>query len=464
MVIKMKSLDLNNVVEQIGGEIIQGTDSLKIKDLVVRARRLKQDTLLFDLYHDKLINPDSHFKNFSYAIVTDTPGNFAGLGENATIIRVADINDACWKFVEFYRSQFKIPVIGVTGTCGKTTTKEMIKHILSAKYRVNATYKSLNATFRNLGYLLEIDDTTQAAVYEMGIAYPGDLKTTCKYFKPQVGVITNIGIDHLQGFRTLDAYIKGKAEFLEGLGYEGNLILNADDENIKKIDLSKYRGNIIYFGFSKQSHFRVLDAEQVEGGQKFTLQYKEEIHHFFIPLYGRFNVYNSAAAIAAAYTVGVDIKTAGERLASFKNVERHFEFNKGINDSIIIDDTWSTNPTSSEEALKLLKTLSQGKKTIAALGKMSLLGKKSNEYHYKIGEKVTEIGIDLLIVIGDEARNIGFGALEKGMNRDNVFFCRNSDEAYEILKNVLDRNSIALVKTSMMSSYSDLMDKLIIKK
>lgn len=460
----MKRLLLKTIVEKINGRILQGTDNLIINNLVTRNTRLPQGALLFDLYHDKYENKDIYSESYSAAIVTDNPSNFTGLGEKFTIIQVSDINEACWKFIEFYRSLFTIPVIGITGTCGKTTTKEMIKHILSGNYKVNATYKSYNALFRNLDYLLDIDDNTQMAVYEMGVAYPGDLYTSCRYFKPQVGVITNIGIDHLQPFGTLDAYIKAKAEFLEGLGFEGTLILNADDENIKKIDLNKYKGNVVYFGFGGKSDFKASNVKHVKGGLEFTLQYKGSIYNFFIPGYPEFNVYNACAAIAASHAVGFDIKEAGERLATFQHVEKHFEFNNGINGSTVIDDTWSVNPTSAEAALKLLKYLSQEKETIAVLGRMSLLGRRSSEYHYKTGEKVADIGINQLIALGYGAYEIGLGALQKGMNEDNVHFCKNSDEAYEVLKNALDENSVVLVKTSMLSSYADLMEKIIVGK
>ena len=459
----MKTLLLKTIVEKIDGEIIQGTDNLLIDYFVTRTKRLKQGALLFDLYHDKYVNREMCPKGCRYAIVTDQSANFRGLGENITVVQVADITEACWEFIDYYRNLFNIPVIGVTGTCGKTSTKEMIKHILLENYNVKATHKSNNALFRNLGYLLDIDDTTQAAVYEMGVASPGDLITSCRFFQPQVGVITNIGIDHLQAFGTLDAYIEAKAEFLKGLGYKGTLILNGDDKNIKNIDLNKYQGNIVYFGFNDKADYKISNVKHVKEALNFTLQHQDEIYEFLIPGYGEFNVYNAVAAITATHAVGFAIKEAGERLTSFKNVEKHFELNKGINGSTVIDDTWSINPTSTEEALKLLKYLAQGKKSIAVLGKMSLLGKRSSEYHYKIGEKVADIGIDQLIVIGVRAKKIGWGALQEGMNQNNVYFCKDSDAAYEVLKKALDENSMALVKTSMLASYTDLMNRIIIR-
>jgi UDP-N-acetylmuramoyl-tripeptide--D-alanyl-D-alanine ligase len=162
--------------------------------------------------------------------------------------------------------------------------------------------------------------------------------------------------------------------------------------------------------------------------------------------------------------VGYDVQEAGDRLASYKNVEKHFEIKEGINGSTVIDDTWSTNPTSTEAALKLLKDFSNGRKTIAVLGKMSLLGKSSSEYHRKIGEKIADMGIDRLIVIGEGAGELGKGALRKGMKEDHVHFCKDSGEAYRVLKDSLDGNTVVLVKTSMLSSFDDLVDKIVIEK
>jgi UDP-N-acetylmuramoyl-tripeptide--D-alanyl-D-alanine ligase len=194
----MKRLSVSTIAQQIGGVIIQGSENLLVNNFAYHIKKVKQCTVYFDLLHEKTAASGYYFKNTLCAVVTDELERFVRCGENVTIIYVKDIDKAYWKLIDAYRVMFTIPVIGVTGTCGKTTTKEMIKHILEEKYKVNATYKSFNAEFRHLGYLLKIDEDTQAAVYEMGVASPGNLKVSCRYFKPQVGVITNIGVDHFK--------------------------------------------------------------------------------------------------------------------------------------------------------------------------------------------------------------------------------------------------------------------------
>ncbi len=459
----MKKLSLAIIATTIDGKIVQGSDNLPIANVVVKPRRITPNALLFDIRREKQQNSVHYQRNFPYALVTSRAGDFRGLGDNVTLVQVAKVSEAYWKFIDFYRNLFAIPVIGVTGTCGKTTTKEMIKHILAETYQINATYKSYNALFRNLNYLLDINDRTQAAVYEMGVAYPGDLKTSCRYFQPQVGIITNIGIDHLQAFRSLDAYIKAKAELLEGLGPQGTILLNGDDPNIRTIDLSNFKGKVSYFGFGEQCHFKIAKVRHGNANISCDLQYGGRRYRLAIPGHAEFNVYNAAAAIGATQAVGINVGDACDRLSTFQNVEKHFEFNQGINGSTIIDDTWSTNPTSIEAALKLLKFFSQGKKSIAVLGRVSLLGAQSNHYHYQIGEKCAALGLDHLIVIGDGADLIGHGALQNGMDPDRVSFCRDSDATYELLQNCLDKETIALVKTSMLTSYANLMEKLIVR-
>lgn len=460
----MKKLPLSEIIVNVNGKLIFGTDNIVIDNLVTRISRAKENSLVLDLYQDRLTNKNPDLGKNTYAVITDKPENFKGLTGKYALIQVEDSETAYWDFITYYRGLFDIPVIGITGTCGKTTTKEMIKHILSGSCRVDATYKSLNALHHHLSYLLEMDDETQAGVFEMGVAAAGDLLFSCAHFKPCIGVITNIGVDHLQAFSGLEGYIKAKSEILEGLADGGTVIVNADDENIKKMDFGRYKGNIFYFGFSDKSHFRISNVKYVDNGLEFTLKYGVKRYNLFIPGYGDFNVYNAAAAIAAAHSVGFGIEEAVERLKTFKHVERHFEFRKGINGSTVIDDTWSTNPTSAEVALKLLKSLSNGKKTIAAMGKMSLLGSKTKEYHNKIGKKIADFGINQLVVIGDDAWDIGYGAMQAGMSQTDIFLCNNSADALLVLKKILDENSILLVKTTMKASYSDLMNELLTTK
>lgn len=459
----MKSLNLIDIIEHIGGVWLQGSDNFKIRNIITVPGIMRSGTLFFNLDNLSLDKLNTNQVYPFSAIVSSIIPKTDQLEDSITLIKVTDVEEAFLKFVEYYRGFFAIPVIGVTGTNGKTTTKEMIRHILSEKYNINSTYRSKNSLSSNLKYLLRMDNKIEAGVFEMPVYCPGSLLKACKFLKPQVGIITNIGIDHIEGCSTLDSYIKAKAEFLEGLDNNGTIILNSDDRNIKKIELDKYKGKIIYFGFSRTSDFRVIDIAYTDVGTDFTFRYSNKDYRAFIPAFGEFNVLNALAAIAAVHSIAIEIQYAIDRIASFKNIEGHFEPFKGIKGSIVINDTWNTNPSSAEAALILFKQLSRGRETIAALGRMTLLAEYSDKYHIKIGRKVVQLGIDKLITMDDESKMIGTGAIKAGMNPDNVYFCRSKREVYSLLERILNQDSIVLLKATLEDSYSDLIDKITVK-
>lgn len=441
----MKHLILKDIISHINASIIKGNKDLVIKKVVTKPNKIKDNTLLF-YFDNKKLDLKSHQFNRSNVIVTDKPDNVLKHTGNPTIVKVADINQAYWDFVQYYRGLFQIPVIGVTGTCGKTTTTEMIKTILSKKYNTHSTWDGNNAFYLSLPYILGINSKTEAAVFEMGVGKPGDLKYMCKHYRPQVGVLLNIGTYHLQGCGTLEKYIGAKAELLEGLGFNGTLILNSDDKNSSKIDLSRFKGNIIYFGIKNRAHFTAKNVKYKNQGMKFVLENKDKSYPVYVPGYGEHNVYNALAAIAATCSIGIEINNSIEWLASFKPVRQHMQMRPGINGCTIIDDTWNCTPLSMESAIEVLKSLGKSKTTVAVFGYMPRLGAAGNLEYYRIGEKVAKAGIDFIITIGDDARKIGRKCITTGMDKNKVFFCTSAAELYQALLPLTGQDTVILFK------------------
>lgn len=445
----MKALYLNEIFSHIGGLMVQGEDNPLIKDVVTKPSKVGPNTLLIDLYSKSKINSKLFKKSTPIVVMTEKPNDFTHLGNGITVIKVDDIEVAYWKFIEYYRSLFNIPIIGVTGTCGKTTTKEMIKHILKKYYKVQSTYKSFNGGQRNHRYLLGINENTGAAVIEMGVDYPGDIRFYIKYFRPKIRVLLNIDVYHLVGCKTPEGYLEAKAEILHELDtVNGTLILNADDENIKKIDVSNFSKIIQYIGFSEGCHFRATNVSYDSKGTTFTLHHQNKIFPVRLCGYGKHNVYNALAAIAATWSAGVDVKDACEQLASFNQVMEHLEFKNGLGGSTVIDDTWNVTPLSMASALQVMKEMAVSKRKIALLGFMPQLGdgEYAKQEYSKMGEKVVDVQVDLLILIGDEAKEIGRRAIELGMDSSKVFFTTTGTETYPILHPYLNPESIVLLK------------------
>lgn len=460
----MKKMTLKNILPNLEVITVTGNQYSTIKHVVTKAEKVKDYTLFFNLKRQK----DFHLLRFNWSnvVMTDVPCIGANLSSAATIVRVGDISRAYWDFVQYYRSLFNIPVIGITGTCGKTTTTEMVKTIISKDFRIHSTYDGNNAWYLSLPYLLGIDDRTQAAVFEMGVGGPGQLSYICKHYQPQVGVLLNIGTYHLLGCKTQENYIKAKAELFEGLGYKGTLILNSDDKYTGEIDLKPFNGQVIYFGINNNAAFKARNIKYSHEGMKFTLVYKNKKYPAYVPGYGEYNVYNALAAIAAAHSIGIDPDDSIGQLASFQPVRQHMQLRPGINGCTIIDDTWNCTPPSMESALKVLKQLGDSKKTVAVLGYMPQLGTAGHREYERIGEIAAGVGMDLLITVGDEAKTIGIKALKAGLSKRKVLFCRSAEQLYEILSPLTGPNTLLLFKfpykyrLSKYPSYREFMTKI----
>lgn len=202
--------------------------------------------------------PVNRIKNYNNVfIVTDT--SFSDMEElnSEQIIMVKDLKESFFKFTSYYRHLFHIPVVAITGTCGKSTTKEMLKHILEDTHNVQATISSKNADYYNLSYLLGMDEETDVAVFETAVSKTGDMMQSCKYFYPTIGIMTMIDVDHTDQIRSFHDYLAEKAKIMEGMNNEGTLILNSDDPYLSNIDTSKFKGEILTFGKNKNATFRI---------------------------------------------------------------------------------------------------------------------------------------------------------------------------------------------------------------
>lgn len=297
-------------------------------------------------------------------------------------------------------------------------------------------------------YLLRIDDSTQVAVYEAAIRTPGDILYSSKHYLPNIGVITNIGVDHLDRCKTIEGYINTKAEMLSVIPEGGTLILNADDENTRKIDKSVCKGRIIYFGIDTPCLFQASHISYGNKGMNFTLTLNKMKYRIFVPGYGIHQVYNALAALAVTHELGIGISEAAKALASFELLTNHCEMKKGLNQSTIIDDTWSTNPTSLDAALNTLCGLNNQHKKVALIGHIKQLGDHAADYHKKVGRMIAQFNIDYLItseelanIIADECSLSGF--------KGQIFKFEQTEGVCDLLTSILDEETTILIKCSM---------------
>lgn len=448
----MKPLRVKEIRNLLQGELISGNELWNVNNAIYYNRHdlTKSNTLMFVSRSDAINWHEINNKGPSLVISDKPSSELKNALPNTTVIKVKSLVQSYWKFMDYYRNLFQIPVVAITGTCGKTTTKEMIKHILSKDWNIQASVSSKNEPRQSLPYLMGIEEKTKAAVFELGLGNIGNIKHQCNIYQPTIGIITNIGVHHLDGCGNLEGYIKAKSEIVEGIKKDGILILNADDSNTKKVPLHSFKGKIIYFGVSENSHFRASNIRFINRGMKFQIHFSNQTYDAFIPGYGEHQVYNALAAIAAVNEMGMDVKEAISRIATYKNMTRHLEFSNGIGGSTIIDDTWTNNPTSVEAALKVLDSIGQGKNIILVLGDIKRLGNFEKKYHREIGSLVAKRNIHTLITIGSKAEEIAKQAKEDGIEA-TVHVFPNVTGVIDVLKPILDRNTILLIKGPMSS-------------
>lgn len=459
----MKSLRLSEFINIIGGTIVSRIEGNPLITHVVsrKSYHIRDGTLIFFPHKSKLIKKRM-LK--SCVIVTDRPDLFQELREYFTIIAVKNSKVAFDRFIKYYRSLFPIPVVGITGTTGKTTTKEMVAHILEVDRNVVKTIASHNDRYRNLSYLMRINDETDAAVIEVGIGAPGGIESFDSFFKPKIGVITNIDVDHGSGFVNQQAYINEKAKMVEIIDRnEGAIILNNDDVTIQNFDYSYFKGKMITFAINNPVHVRADHIQYDEAGMRFTLYYRGEVFDCSVKGFGKHNVYNALAALAVSASMGIPMKEAIKGLRSFQPLERPLQIRKGLNQCTLIDDTWNTNAKSIEAALEVLTILARGRKTIAVLGEVEELGHLSESEHKRIGTFIHKYKIDTLVTVGKQAKYIAQEAQELGMDQSSIFTFEAQEGLVSFLKNIADSNSIVLIKASMRNSFEGIMEHLVVE-
>ena len=297
---------------------------------------------------------------------------------------------------------------------------------------------------------MSIEDDTDVAVFETAVGEPGDLTNAGNYYKPTIGIITNIGAHHLDHCKTLEGYINAKSEMLGVIGSEGTLIINADDENTKTIDFKQFTGKLITVGIGNNHDFSATNVQYSINGMQFILHH-QGIHYFVqIPVFGTHQVYNALAAIAAVVEVGLSIPQAISQLLTFRNLNKQIQLFKGVNGSLLIDDTWSITTTSLEAALNVLNNLANGKKRIAIIGTITDVGSWGTYIHQQAAEIIDKYGVDILITIGMHAKIIADHIKDIGY-KGEVYSFNNSILVYSLLKKIVDQNSIILIKGDMYS-------------
>ena len=362
------------------------------------------------------------------------------LPKRGRVVRVADTLEALGAIAAYHRRKFSIPVVAVTGSNGKTTTKEMIAHILSGR---GAVLKNEGTKNNRIGVpltLLGLEEDDRFAVLELGMSEKGEIGALSRMARPTVGVITNIGAAHLAFLKDLETVYACKVEILEGLERGGTLVLNGMDPYLKKTVSPAHA--LVFFGTG--TSFSASDIQ--ERGEAISFRLNDRLEGS-LPLIGEHQVQNALAAIAATHLLGVEPSFALKQLGHFKGLNGRMTLRR-IQGIDFIDDTYNANPESSARALESLRKRATKGRRIFVLGDMLELGEGSRHYHAAFAEKVASSKIDFFVTVGEFSRAAHDRASSLGMNSHRTAHFLTTAEAAEFLARTVRDGDCVLVKGS----------------
>ena len=449
----MEKIALAEIITTIGGTALKSGAALNLPAICTDTRVLKPGQTYLAL---KGPNFDGN-KFISVAVAKKAAGVISSAKPTARELRqldfaliVPDTLLALQQIAALYRSKFPIPVIAITGSNGKTTTKQMTGKILSRRYRTLVTPGNFNNQVGLPLTLLMLNKKYRAAVLELGTSGRGEISNLARICRPDIGVITCIGHSHLAALKSLGTVLKAKAELIENLSAKGTAILNNDDPYLVKY-IPKLKTNIITFGLrpgamvSASCIKTVSDRQQI----KFVLRYKGQKAPVTLNTLGVHNVYNALAAASVALALNMSLTEIAAGLRDFRPVTGRMRVVKrgGIT---VIDDSYNANPDSVKAALATLDNYSGGRRKIAVLGDMLELGEHSLSYHREIGKIVGHLGVDMLYTIGSQSRALAQTARRQGLSgkRVRVFNLEEEEALSRELKTGLRAGDVVLVKAS----------------
>lgn len=348
-----------------------------------------------------------------------------------------------------HRSRFSIPVVAVTGSNGKTTTKDMVASVLAQRWCTLKTEGNYNNRIGVPHTLFRLTARHQAAVIEMGVDHRGQTTRLCEIVRPTVGLITNIGPDHLEFFGSMEGSAQAKAELLDMLTPDGTAVLNSDDPYFDYL-AARARCRVVSFGLSDRAHVRAIDvASDARKGTSFGLLLpgKSRPTPVLMKVPGTHNVTNALAAAAVGFTLNLPGPMIAQGLAKFRPASMRSQVvsHHGVQ---IINDCYNANPASMKAALQLLGEWTPARERVAVLGDMLELGRETQHMHRDVGRYAAGLPISKLIVCGELGKEIAAGARQAGMASQAMVEMPDASAAADLLKRSVRRGDVVLVKAS----------------
>lgn len=401
------------------------------------------------------------------AVIVSRSGDYSNVPASAevSIVRVPDTLYALGELARFFRLNHPIPVVGITGSNGKTSTKEMLAGILGQNRAVLKNKGNFNNLIGVPLTLLSLRPEHRVAVVEMGINIPGEMARLVEITDPTVGLITNIHPAHLEGLRSMDLICEEKSKLWAGLGAEDLAVINLDDERLSKCAHWVKARAITYSLDNEAAQVRLAgDVEINDQAGCFRLVLGEEMVPVRLPVLGAHQVRNAVAAAAVAWGMGELPEDIAQGLSAYRPFRQRMQIHRLKDGRVVVDDTYNANPRSMAAAVQAVRSACGGMPVIAVLGEMRELGSESASLHRSLGREVGALGISLLITMGELGREIAIGARDSGMKASACLHAESHEEAIALLKEHRLEKSWIVVKGSRAMTMERVVEGLMVNE
>lgn len=468
---RMKNLTIKNIAKACDGQLYneEFASNKEVTGVAIDSRLVKKDFLFVPI---KGARVDGH--DFIPQVIAQ--GAMTVLSEkkieNAKYpyILVKDTQQALKDIAKFYREQLNIKVIGITGSVGKTSTKEMVSSVLSEKYSVLKTAGNFNNEIGLPLTIFNIHSWHEIAVLEMGISDFGEMTRLSKMAQPDIQLITNIGVCHLENLKTRDGILQAKTECFKNMRENGVIILNGDDDKLsmKKIVEGK---KVIFYGegkapktddlgteYAKKSVFATDSENQGFEGMVTTINTDIGSFKVRINIPGEHNVYNALAATAVGMELGLTLEEIKSGISKAKTIAGRTSFNKTKSGMTVIDDCYNANPASMQTALEILSHATG--RSVAVLGDMGELGEDEVNLHKIVGKSVADNDIDVVFAAGELAKNY-ISEIEKSGKNIKTYYYKTTDELVDEIEKYVEKTDTILVKASHFMKFEKVVEILV---
>ncbi len=461
----MKDLYLDKIIQVTKGTMIGKEQNLMCNEFSIDTRSLKDGDVYIGIkgenFDGNSLYKEAFEKGAKLCILNQEMKEKIEKEDqekDKTILFVEDTMQALGKIAEYKRSLYSIPVVAITGSVGKTSTKDMIGSVIAQKYKVHKTQGNYNNAIGLPLTILGLKDE-EVLVVEMGMNHFGEIDYLTNIAKPTIAVITNIGTSHIGNLGSRENILKAKLEILNGLQDKGTIIINQDNDLLQKWAKEDGKYHKLTYGIEEKSDVMAEDIKIQETESKFKIKEANKTYEIEVPISGKHFIYNSLSAIAVGKILEIPMEQIIKGIKDFKLTNKRMDIQTIEEEITVINDSYNASYDSMKASLEYMHKLA-GKRKIAILGDMLELGKFAKQLHQKVGEEVVKNEVDLLITVGPLAHYIAEEAIEKGMKEQEVIEFLTNKEVVFYLKQNMKKGDIILLKASNALNFTQILEEL----